>query len=91
MLEALLSEAKNPKILLQLNDIFKVLGDNVKMNFTASQLMNLQKLYGKLDGEIEQLQFENGIGQTIGKYWYYILDDEEVKQVSEELVQHLGI
>ncbi|MFJ7735031.1 LCP family protein [Lysinibacillus sp. NPDC097287] len=91
LLEALLSEAKNPKILLQLNDIFKVFGENVKMNFTASQLRDLQKLYGKLDGKIEQLQFENGVGQTIGKYWYYILDEEEVKKVSEELGQHLGV
>ncbi|MFJ7952449.1 LCP family protein [Lysinibacillus sp. NPDC096418] len=91
LLEALLAEAKNPKILLQLNDIFKVLGDNVKMNFTASQLMDLQKLYGKLDGKIDQLQFENGVGQTIGKYWYYILDEQEVNQVSEELNQHLEL
>lgn len=91
LLEALLTEAKNPKVLLQLNDIFKVLGDNVKMNFTASQLMDLQKLYSKLDGKIEQLQMENGVGQTIGDYWYYIVDEEEVKQVSEELSQHLGI
>lgn len=91
LLEALLAEAKNPKILLQLNDIFKVLGDNVKMNFTASQLMDLQKLYGKLDGEIDQIQFENGVGQTIGKYWYYILDEQEVNQVSEELNQHLEL
>ena len=36
------------------------------------------------------MQFENGVGQTIGKYWYYILDEQEVSDISQELNTHLG-
>lgn len=89
LLEALFAEAKNPKMFLQLNDIFEVLGDNVKMNFSTTQLMDLQKLYGKLNKDIEQLQFEHGEGKRIDTYWYYILDEAELAEVSGVLKAHL--
>ena len=90
ILEALLKEAKNPEIIFQIGDILDVLGDNIRMNFTASELKNFSGLYKKLNSEIDIMQFENGVGQTIGKYWYYILDEQEVSDISQELNAHLG-
>ena len=90
ILEALLKEAKDPEIIFQLGDIMKVLGDNIRMNFTVSELKNFSSLYKKLNSEIDLMQFENGVGQTIGKYWYYILDEQEVSNISQELNAHLG-
>ena len=90
LIEALLNKAKNPSILLKVDDIFEVLGDNVHMNFTKSQIMNMQKLYSKLDRNIEQLSFEKGVGSRIDGYWYYVLDEEEVATISEELNNHLS-
>ena len=90
ILEALLKEAKDPKIILQLSDILNVLGDNIRMNFTASELKNLSGLYKKLNSEIDIMQFEKGVGQRIGNYWYYVLDEEEVSTISQELNAHLG-
>lgn len=89
ILEALLKEAKDPKIILQLGDILDVLGDNIRMNFTASELKDFSSLYKKLNNEIDLMQFENGVGQRIGKYWYYILDEQEVSDISQELNAHL--
>ena len=90
LIEALLNKAKNPSILLKLDDIFEVLGDNVQMNFTKSQLLNMQKLYSKLDKNIEQLAFEKGEGRRIDGYWYYVLDEEEVTNISADLNNHLN-
>lgn len=90
ILEALLKEAKDPQVLFQIGDILDVLGDNIRMNFTASELMNLSGLYKKLNSQIDIMQFENGVGQRIGKYWYYILDEQEVSDISLELNTHLG-
>mgnify|MGYP003418356694 FL=1 len=90
ILEALLKEAKDPEIIFQLGDIMKVLGDNIRMNFTVSELKDFSSLYKKLNNEIDLMQFENGVGQTIGKYWYYILDEQEVSDISQELNTHLG-
>lgn len=90
ILEALLKEAKDPEIIFQLGDIMKVLGDNIRMNFTVSELKDFSSLYKKLNNDIDLMQFENGVGQTIGKYWYYILDEQEVSDISLELNTHLG-
>ena len=89
ILEALLKEAKDPKIILQIGDILDVLGDNIRMNFTASELKNFSSLYKKLNNDIDLMQFENGVGQMIGNYWYYILDEQEVSDISQELNTHL--
>ena len=91
LIEAIVKKAANPKIVLQLDDIFDVLGDNVKTNFRASQLMNLQKLYSKVNGHFDQIQFEKGTGETIGKYWYYIHDETELAEKQAELKAHLEI
>lgn len=90
ILEALLKEAKDPQILFQIGDILDVLGDNIRMNFTASELKNFSGLYKKLNSEIDIMQFENGVGQMIGNYWYYVLDEQEVSDISLELNTHLG-
>ena len=90
ILEALLKEAKDPEILFQIGDILDVLGDNIRMNFTASELKNFAGLYKKLNSQIDIMQFENGVGQRIDKYWYYILDEQEVSDISLELNTHLG-
>ena len=60
----------NPRNYFQIGDIMKVLGDNIRMNFTVSELKDFSSLYKKLNSEIDLMQFENGVGQTIGKYWY---------------------
>ena len=91
IIQAVMAKAAKPKILLHLSDIIDILGNNVRMNFKASDLLELQKLYGKLDKEIEQIQFEAGHGQTIDGIWYYVLDKQEVSKISGELLRHLNL
>lgn len=91
ILEALFAKMKNPKLLLQLDDILENLGSNVQMNFTMKEMKELPKLYNQLDKNIQQLQFEQGKGQYIDSLWYYILDENEVDEISRELREHLDI
>ena len=91
LIEALLGKAKNPSILLKMDDVMKVMGENVSMNFSQSQILNLQKLYSKLDKNIDQIQFEQGEGTRIDGYWYYLFNDEELEMVQDELKQHLEL
>ena len=91
LIEALLGKAKNPSILLKMDGIMDVMGENITMNFSQSQILNLQKLYSKLDKNIEQLQFEAGEGTRINGYWYYLLDDEELATVQHDIQQHLEL
>lgn len=91
LIEALLSKAKNPSILLKMDGIMDVMGENVTMNFSQSHILNFQKLYSKLDKNIEQLQFENGEGTRLNGSWYYLLDEDELEMVQNDLKQHLQL
>lgn len=91
ILEALFAKMKNPKIVLQFDDILENLGSNVQMNFTMKEIKEFPKMYNQLDKNIQQLQFEKGKGKYIDSLWYYILDEDEVKEISKELRTHLEI
>ena len=91
LIEALMNEAKDPTILLKVPDILEVLGNNVRMNFTMSEIMAMPQLYMQLNSSIEQLQFEQGEGEMIGPLWYYIMNDEELESISEQLRNHLEL
>ncbi|WP_042478724.1 LCP family glycopolymer transferase [Bacillus ndiopicus] len=91
LIEAIATKATSPSTLLKLNDIFDVLGDNVQMNFPMNNLYQLQKLYSNLDKNIDQLQFEKGDGQRIDTLWYYIFDEQELMDISNNLQLHLEI
>ena len=91
LIEAIIAKGASPKTLFKLNDVFEILGDNVQMNFSVNNLLQLQKLYSNLDKNFEQLQFEQGTGQYIGSSWYYIIDEEELAEISANLQQHLAI
>lgn len=91
LLQAIVEKSTSPKVLLKLNSIFDVLGDNVQTNFPLNNVYQMQKLYANLNKDIEQLQFEKGHGEFIGSPWYYIFDEEELQEVSNNLRGHLGL
>ena len=90
LLQAILAEAKHPAtVLLKLDNMLAVLGDNIRMNFTTEQLLQLIPRYAAFDEEIEQLQLQNGHGETIDGLWYYIADEQERLDVQQKLLAHL--
>lgn len=89
LIEALMAEAKNPQILLELNEIFNVLGDNIRTNFSMNEIKSLPKLYGSLNKNIEQMSFEKGEGEFFGDLWYYMIDEEELASIQQTLRIHL--
>lgn len=91
LIEAIMNEAKDPKILFKVSDILEVLGDNVQMNFTMSEIKLMPQLYLQLNSSIEQLQFEKGEGKMIGSLWYYLMNEEELQSISTDLRQHLQL
>lgn len=89
IIEAILKKASTPATLLKTSDILEVVGDNVRMNFSMKELIQLQGLYKKMDSEIEQLSFEAGSGTRIDNVWYYIPNEEELQNIQTELNEHL--
>lgn len=91
LIQAIIAKGASPKTLLKLNEVFDILGDNVQMNFSVNNLLQLQKLYSNLNKDFEQLQFEKGTGQYFGDIWYYIVNEQELTEISEHLKSHLEI
>ena len=90
VLEAIMAKAKNPKILLSINEVLDIAGDSIKTNLTESDIMKFPKLYSKIGSSIEQLQFTKGSGKIIDGLWYYVMDETEVDEISNSLNDNLN-
>ena len=90
VLEAIMAKAKNPKILLSINEVLDIAGDSIKTNLTESDIMKFPKLYSKIGSSIEQLQFTKGSGKIIDGLWYYVMDETEVDEISKSLNDNLS-
>lgn len=89
IIEAVMKKASTPSVILKASDMLDVVGDNVRMNFTVKDLIQLQSIYKKLDSSIDQLSFEAEGGQMIDRIWYYVPDETELQQIQTELKTHL--
>ncbi|MEY9973440.1 LCP family protein required for cell wall assembly [Lysinibacillus sp. RC46] len=86
IIEAVLKKASStPSILLKATDMLDVVGDNVRMNFTMKDLIQLQSIYKKMDGNIDQLSFKEGNGKKIDHIWYFIPEETELEKIKSEL------
>ncbi|MDD1505011.1 LCP family protein [Lysinibacillus sp. CNPSo 3705] len=86
IIEAVLKKASSTSsILLKATDMLDVVGDNVRMNFTMKDLIQLQSIYKKMDGKIDQLSFKEGNGKRIDNIWYFMPEETELEQIKSEL------
>ncbi len=58
---------------------------------TIVAMTDVQKNYRSALGKVEQLNFQSGNGQMMNGVWYYLMDDEELAEVSKALRAHLGL
>ncbi|MGE7090687.1 LCP family protein [Lysinibacillus sp. NPDC048646] len=89
IIEAVMRKASTPSVLLKATDMLDVVGENVRMNFSVKDLIQLQSIYKKMNSDIDQLSFEEGEGTKIDHIWYYIPNETELQQIQTELKTHL--
>ncbi len=89
IIEAVMRKASTPSVLLKATDMLDVVGENVRMNFSVKDLIQLQSIYKKMNSDIDQLSFEEGEGTKINHIWYYIPNETELQQIQTELKTHL--
>lgn len=86
IIEAVLKKASSTSsILLKATDMLDVVGDNVRMNFTMKDLIQLQSIYKKMDGNIDQLSFKEGTGKRIDNIWYFMPEETELEKIKSAL------
>ena len=80
-IKALISQKVNAKYLLRADDIFDVVRDNVRTNYTAKDLMKHLSSIRKIDSETVTMYQLPGSAQTIGGASYFIANDKEIAEL----------
>lgn len=91
VIQGVIREGMSVNSVLKLNAILDSVGDNVRTNMAYNEMVDFQSNYRSAAGQIDQLYFEKGTGDTINGIWYYIMNEEELSAVKNELKTHLEL
>ena len=91
VIQAVIREGASLSSLLNYKSIFGAVSDNIRTNMTFDEMMEIQKNYRSATGEIEQMHIDQGTGQTIDGIWYYMMNDDELLEIQDELKTHLAL
>ena len=91
VIQGVVREGMSVNAILKLNAVLDSVGDNVRTNMSYPEMRDVQANYRSAAGQIDQLYFKNGRGETINSIWYYIMDDQELASVQQELKTHLEL
>lgn len=91
VLQAILKEGASINNLLKYKEFLASIEQNIRTNMTFEQMMDIQKNYKSSLNEIESLSFEKGQGKRMGGIWYYVMDEEELENVTGKLKEHLEL
>lgn len=91
VIQAVLREGASVSSLLNYKSIFSAIGNNVRTNMTFDEMVEVQANYRDSTKKIDQLYIKEGHGKSLNNVWYYIMDDDELVNVQNELKTHLEL
>ena len=91
IVQAVMKEGASVSSIMNYKDIFDSISANVRTNLDFDDMVDIQKNYRDAVKDVQQLYFERGEGQMINGVWYYIMNDEELNEVSTQLREHLEL
>ncbi len=81
-LKALVDQKLKPKYLLKAGELFDVVRDNVRTNYTAKDLLRHIATISKISSENINMMQLPGAPQTIGGVSYYLCSDAKMRELS---------
>ncbi len=90
IINAVIQQGADIGTLTKLDDIFNVLGDNIKTNMTFDEMKTVQQKYKGARNDRKTFEIK-GTGKMIDGVWYYLVPDEERKNISAQIKDHLEI
>lgn len=90
VIEASIKEMISMKSVLNYGKILDAAGENIRMNLSLDDILNLREGYTESLNTVTQLYFKKGSSTRINKIYYYVADEEELKELKQELKSHLG-
>ena len=88
IISAMVSKATSFDSFTRVQMILDAVGNNVQTN---AQMEEMRKLFMNYRGTRNDIVREEikGTGQMIGRYWYYVVSDEEVNRIRQILKNHM--
>jgi polyisoprenyl-teichoic acid--peptidoglycan teichoic acid transferase len=91
VVQGILMEAIQLETTFRYRSILQTLENNVEMTLTFEDIIDLAKNYRSAIQTFDSLHFEQGTGQKIDGIYYYLLQQQELESIQNELHQHLQI
>lgn len=91
VLQAILKKGASLNSLWKYKDFLSSIQKNIRTNMTFEQMIDIQKGYKNTLNQIDSIAFEKGEGKRIDGIWYYIIDEEELDNVTTILKEHLEL
>ncbi|WP_078429762.1 LCP family protein [Alkalihalobacterium alkalinitrilicum] len=90
VINGVIQEGAQISSITRLDDMLKAIGNNVKTDLDFDAINKIQSNYRDARHSVDELQI-SGSGQTINGIYYYIVPNEEITRVSNELKKHLEL
>jgi LCP family protein required for cell wall assembly len=90
VLDAIIDEAASFSSVTRVEHILQALGDNIRTDMTFDEMWEIYEKYGDARHNTESVEID-GSGTLIDEVWYYLVEDEERRRVSEDLRTHLEL
>jgi polyisoprenyl-teichoic acid--peptidoglycan teichoic acid transferase len=91
IIQGIIREGASVSSLWKFDDIFDALGSNVKTNMKFEEMVDIQKHYKDAANDIEQIKIEGGSGTRIDNIYYYVIPEEELTKIQNQLKEHLEL
>lgn len=91
VLQAVLRKGASFNSLLKYKELLGTFEKNIRTNMTFEQMVDIQKGYKDVLNQVDSISFEKGNGTRIDSTWYYVIDDEELSEVTTQLKEHLEL
>jgi LCP family protein required for cell wall assembly len=90
VISKVINKGKSFQTLTNYNNILKALENNIQTNLTLSDMIAIQSTYKPAAKTIDKFEIK-GINKIINGIWYFLINDQERQNVSDQMRQSLGL
>lgn len=91
VIEKVIDKGVGLSTLTNYDELLEALQNNIKTNLTLKEIVSIQKDYKNAAKNIEKVEIV-GNGKTLNDgIWYFLVEDEERQNLSDQLRAHLGL
>lgn len=89
VLQSAMDKAFSLQSIFQMQNILEIIGKNVETNVTLSEMIKLNRIYKSATKDIEQLYINVGQGKLINGIYYFMVNEQHLKDTQSILQAHL--